>query len=60
LSTALVVAHRPSTVLLADRVALLSDGAIAAIGTHRELLDNEPRYRELMSAAPDLTTGARR
>jgi ATP-binding cassette, subfamily B, bacterial len=60
LSTALVVAHRPSTVLLADRVALLSDGVIAAIGTHRELLDSEPRYRELMSAAPDLTTGARR
>jgi len=60
MSTALVVAHRPSTVLLADRVALLSDGVIAAIGTHRELLDSEPRYRELMSAAPDLTTGARR
>jgi ATP-binding cassette subfamily B protein len=60
LSTALVVAHRPSTVLLADRVALLTGGVIAAIGTHRELLDSEPRYRELMSAAPDLTTGARR
>jgi ATP-binding cassette subfamily B protein len=60
MSTALVVAHRPSTVLLADRVALLSDGVIAAIGTHRELLDSEPRYRDLMSAAPDMTTGARR
>jgi ATP-binding cassette, subfamily B, bacterial len=60
MSTALVVAHRPSTVLLADRVALLSDGAIAAIGTHRELLASEPHYRELMSAAPDMTTGARR
>ena len=60
MSTALVVAHRPSTVLLADRVALLSDGAVGAIGTHRELLASEPRYRELMSAAPDLTTGARR
>jgi ATP-binding cassette, subfamily B, bacterial len=60
MSTALVVAHRPSTVLLADRVALLSDGVIAAIGTHRELLASEPLYRELMSAAPDMTTGARR
>jgi ATP-binding cassette subfamily B protein len=49
-STALVVAHRPSTVLLADRVALLADGVIAAIGTHHELLATEPRYRELMSA----------
>jgi ATP-binding cassette, subfamily B, bacterial len=66
-STALVVAHRPSTVLLADRVALLSDGVISALGTHRELLAREPRYRDLMSAGPlpgdaagqDLT-GARR
>ena len=53
MSTALIVAHRPSTVLLADRVALLDDGVIAAIGTHRELLATEPRYRDLMSAAPD-------
>jgi ATP-binding cassette subfamily B protein len=49
-STALVVAHRPSTVLLADRVALLADGVIAALGTHHELLETQPRYRELMSA----------
>jgi ATP-binding cassette, subfamily B, bacterial len=49
-STALVVAHRPSTVLLADRVALLDGGVIAAIGTHHELLATQRRYRELMSA----------
>jgi len=49
-STALIVAHRPSTVLLADRVALLVDGVIAAVGTHHELLSTQPRYRELMSA----------
>lgn len=49
-STALVVAHRPSTVLLADRVALLRGGVIVALGTHQELLATEPRYRELMSA----------
>jgi ATP-binding cassette, subfamily B, bacterial len=49
-STALVVAHRPSTVLLADRVALLAGGEITALGTHHELLATEPRYRELMSA----------
>jgi ATP-binding cassette, subfamily B, bacterial len=48
-STALIVAHRPSTVLLADRVALLDGGVIAAVGTHRELLATQPRYRELMS-----------
>jgi ATP-binding cassette subfamily B protein len=57
MSTALIVAHRPSTVLLADRVALLDGGVIVAIGTHRELLAREPRYRHLMSAAPsDLST----
>jgi ATP-binding cassette, subfamily B, bacterial len=50
-STALVVAHRPSTVMLADRVALLEDGVIVAQGTHRELLAAEPRYRDLMSPA---------
>jgi ATP-binding cassette, subfamily B, bacterial len=49
-STALIVAHRPSTVLLADRVALLADGVIAAVGSHAELLATEPRYHDLMSS----------
>ncbi|MFH0242309.1 ABC transporter ATP-binding protein [Streptomyces sp. HK10] len=48
-TTALVVAHRPSTVLLADRVALLSRGRIAAVGTHAELLRSSAEYRHLMS-----------
>jgi ATP-binding cassette subfamily B protein len=47
--TALVVAHRPSTVALADRVALLDDGLIAAVGSHRELMASEPAYANLMS-----------
>jgi len=47
-TTALLVAHRPSTVLLADRVALLADGQIVATGTHAELLATEPRYAALM------------
>ncbi|MGW6154621.1 ABC transporter ATP-binding protein [Streptomyces sp. NPDC055144] len=50
-STALVVAHRPSTVLLADRVALLSGGLITAVGTHQELLRANAEYRHLMSGA---------
>src|SRR6516162_10095142 len=50
-TTALVVAHRPSTVALADRVALLGDGVIVALGTHAELLRTQPRYRDLMSGA---------
>jgi ATP-binding cassette subfamily B protein len=60
-STTLIVAHRPSTVLLADRVALLDGGAVAALDSHRNLLRREPRYRALMSAGPgadgDLGTG---
>ncbi|MBL1101406.1 ABC transporter ATP-binding protein [Streptomyces coffeae] len=48
-TTALVVAHRPSTVLLADRVALLSEGRIAAVGTHQQLLRDSAEYRSLMS-----------
>jgi ATP-binding cassette subfamily B protein len=47
-STALVVAHRPSTVALADTVALLSGGVIAASGSHRELLASSPEYAALM------------
>jgi ATP-binding cassette subfamily B protein len=51
-TTGLVVAHRPSTVQLADQVALLEDGMITALGSHREMLASQPRYRDLMSAAP--------
>jgi ATP-binding cassette, subfamily B, bacterial len=50
-TTALIVAHRPSTVALADKVALLADGVIAALGTHAELLRSQPRYRDLMNGA---------
>jgi ATP-binding cassette subfamily B protein len=48
-TTALVVAHRPSTVALADQVALLEDGVIAASGSHRELMATVPSYAALMS-----------
>ncbi|WP_328356617.1 ABC transporter ATP-binding protein/permease [Streptomyces sp. NBC_00445] len=48
-TTALIVAHRPSTVLLADRVALLSGGRITAVGTHYELLRTNAEYAHLMS-----------
>jgi ATP-binding cassette subfamily B protein len=50
-TTALIVVHRPSTVALADRVALLSGGAITAVGTHSELLASVPEYRAVLSAA---------
>ncbi|GAA3818587.1 ABC transporter ATP-binding protein [Sphaerisporangium flaviroseum] len=48
-TTGIVVAHRASTVLLADKVALLRDGTITHVGTHRELLAEVPEYRELLS-----------
>jgi ATP-binding cassette subfamily B protein len=47
--TALLVVHRPSTLALADRVALLDGGTIAAIGTHHELMETEPLYRAVLS-----------
>ncbi|MFD6421685.1 ABC transporter ATP-binding protein [Streptomyces sp. NPDC060198] len=50
-TTAVIVAHRPSTVMLADRVALLSGGRIAAVGTHQELLRANAEYAWLMSGA---------
>ncbi|WP_246228024.1 ABC transporter ATP-binding protein [Mycolicibacterium helvum] len=59
--TAVVVAHRASTVLLADKVALLDtvDGAgtITHIGTHAELLATVPRYRFLLAADDELDDG---
>ena len=52
-TTGLIVAHRASTVMLADRVALLQHGTITHVGTHRELLDAVPAYRELLAADSD-------
>ena len=60
--TAIVVAHRASTVMLADRVALLQDGRITHVGTHRELLRTVPQYRYLLAAEDEAavpTGGAR-
>ncbi len=48
-STVLIVAHRLSTITLADRVAFFEDGAVTAVGSHTELLSN-PRYSSLVSA----------
>lgn len=49
-TTALIVAHRPSTVALADRVALLGDGRVTAVGTHTELMADSPEYRHAISS----------
>jgi ATP-binding cassette, subfamily B, bacterial len=58
--TGIVVAHRASTVLLADRVALLENGTITHVGTHAELLARVPQYRYLLAADDELDDGAER
>jgi ABC-type multidrug transport system fused ATPase/permease subunit len=45
--TTLVVAHRLSTIALADEIVVLDSGRIAARGTHEELVESSPVYREI-------------
>ncbi len=52
-ATGIVVAHRASTVLLADKVALLQGGTVTHVGTHQELLAEVPAYRELLGQDAD-------
>ena len=52
-TTAHIVAHRPSTVMLADRVALLEDGRVTAVGTHSELLRENAHYAFVISSLED-------
>jgi len=47
--TTLVIAHRPATIALADRVAVLENGRIVEEGTHAELVARSARYRELLA-----------
>lgn len=55
-TTSLIVAHRPSTVTLADRVALLENGVVTAVGTHSDLLATNEHYRYVISSLDDDTT----
>ncbi|SNY60506.1 ABC transporter ATP-binding protein [Paractinoplanes atraurantiacus] len=48
--TTLIVAHRLSTISLAERVVLMADGRVIADGTHESLLATEPRYAEVLAA----------
>jgi ATP-binding cassette subfamily B protein len=57
-TTALIVAHRPSTVQLADRVAVMEDGRISAVGTHSELLATSEHYRFVISSFDDDEDGS--
>ncbi|MFF2633169.1 ABC transporter ATP-binding protein [Microbacterium sp. NPDC058021] len=58
-TTALIVAHRPSTVTLADRVALLEAGRVTAVGTHSELMRTSEHYRHVISSLEDERTRSR-
>ncbi|BCI55186.1 ABC transporter ATP-binding protein [Mycolicibacterium litorale] len=58
--TGIVVAHRASTVLLADKVALLENGTVTHVGTHAQLLADVPQYRYLLAADDELDDGAER
>jgi ATP-binding cassette subfamily B protein len=49
--TTIVIAHRPATIALADRVVLLADGRVVADGTHDELLRVSADYRDVLAAA---------
>jgi ATP-binding cassette subfamily B protein len=52
--TTIVIAHRPSTIALAQRVVLLDEGHILATGTHQELSASNARYREVLAQAAAL------
>ena len=54
-TTSIVVAHRASTVQLADKVALLQGGTITHLGEHSHLMATVPAYRELLAADSDDT-----
>jgi ATP-binding cassette subfamily B protein len=47
--TTIVIAHRPSTIALAQRVVLLDEGQIVATGTHQELITTNLRYQEVLA-----------
>ena len=58
--TTIVIAHRPATIALADRVVLLDDGRVVAEGTHEELLATSERYREVLAQAAERDAPKRR
>jgi ATP-binding cassette subfamily B protein len=55
--TTLVVAQRISTVLMADKIVVIDQGRVAAEGTHQELMQSSPIYREIYES--QLGTGIR-
>ncbi len=59
--TTLIIAHRTSTLSLADRVVVLDEGRVVGEGRHEELLESLPRYAEILAEAgmePDIEVGS--
>jgi len=48
--TTIIIAHRTSTLALADLVAFLEGGVVVAVGTHEELLESVPRYAKVLAS----------
>jgi ATP-binding cassette subfamily B protein len=57
--TTIVIAHRPATIALAQRVVLIGEGRVVADGTHDELLRSSPAYREVLASAEAVEEQAR-
>lgn len=55
--TTLIIAHRPATIALADRVVLIGDGRVVASGTHQELLATNDAYRRVLASASPTAGG---
>ncbi len=55
--TTIIIAHRPATIALADRVVLVDEGRIVADGTHDSLLVSSARYREVLARAAAAEAG---
>lgn len=52
--TTILIGHRLSTITMADRILFLHDGTIVATGSHQDLMETEPRYRQvLMQPEPE-------
>ena len=56
--TTLIIAHRPATIAMADRVVLIEGGRVVAEGSHEELLQRSALYRDVLAQAEHNATGA--
>jgi ATP-binding cassette subfamily B protein len=58
--TTIIIAHRPATIALADRVVLVDEGKVVAEGTHEELVATSDRYRDMLAHSGGRVAPARR